>query len=449
MAVNFNNNIIVNITGTAPPVTAAGFGVPLLVASPGSLEVGFTERVRTYEDPDSVANDPDLSASIKAEVAAAYGQNPRVNKIMIGRMDALVAQLSTITLSGAVVLGEVFSVFIDGIQASYTAVNLDTETEVAAGLLAAADIALAALPYSNSSALGVLSIQHDVGTVPFQVDVETDSAACTIVAAVATPATLPRTEMQEILNSSGEWYVLCTQEHGTGFVLDVAAWMQANDRLYIQVVTDPLCVVDSDKSVQAVLKSFNYTRTATIYRVAYTLNIGFSLAVMTLQANPDVGTTTWSYKVLAGFAADNLNSAGQKGFVVANNGNLYIPFYGKAAANPGKLANGEWVDVQLSKDWAKARIEEGLATLLLDYAARNTKIPYTNPGFHTVAAVPEAVLNLGIAAGHFKPGSLKMSIPLAEDATLTDKSNRHFNLGFVIELAGAIYSTTVNGSIIL
>ena len=447
MTATLDNNIVVSISGDAPPVTAAGFGVPLYVPSPGTLAVGFTERTRIYASPSDASGDTDLSASARAALAAAFGQSPRVGSIIVGRMDAGTAQISDITIAGTVLTGEIFTVVVNGTSIVHTAGGTPTPTTVAAALVVLADAAFPA-EFSNGATVGVMDVEHATGSVPFTVEVSTDSAGGTIVASINTAASDPSDEMDLILADNGTWYTLHTEEIGAGFVLDLAAWMESNDRQYITAINAADALTSSTTDVCSALKGLSYSRTSTIYHLDDALCISLSWAAKTLQANPDQTTTTWFGKTLSGHAADSITPTA-KANLQGKNCNVYLTFYGFPTTDKGVLASGEWIDVQLTKDWAKARIEENLANLFLSVANRNSKIPFTDGGIQQVASVVSGVLSQVEGAGHFVSDSSTVTAPLAKDVSPGDLAARSLSLTFVTQLAGAIHNVAVTGSVLL
>lgn len=91
MANNHLDNIIINITLDPAPVTAAGFGVPMIIAD-GSTSSLDGDRIRAYTSLSAVQVDNTagfVSAPMLAAATAAFSQTSSAATIKIGRKDAL------------------------------------------------------------------------------------------------------------------------------------------------------------------------------------------------------------------------------------------------------------------------------------------------------------------------------------------------------------------------
>ncbi len=80
----FDQDVTVQITIGAPSIGQSGFGTPLWATE--EVGVGFTERIRFYTTIEGVNADSDLDPDAKAAATAAFSQNPRVDRIAIGRV---------------------------------------------------------------------------------------------------------------------------------------------------------------------------------------------------------------------------------------------------------------------------------------------------------------------------------------------------------------------------
>ena len=136
---DFLNDLVnVTVTRDTRSVTRVGFGIPLMLAY-FSLASWGTARVRAYADLDEMAADgfaPDDPAYRMAQSAFAQENSP--SQVKIGRRTRAYTQVISLSLVGvAPAVGEVFTLKVDGLTATYTADGTPTRAEACIGLAAA------------------------------------------------------------------------------------------------------------------------------------------------------------------------------------------------------------------------------------------------------------------------------------------------------------------------
>ena len=450
-----DNNIIVNVFSEAPPVTSQGFGTPLFLAAPGTLGAGFTERLRYYASATEVASDlasGDLSQVAADAVNAAIGQNPRASRIGVGRVDALVARVSTLTITyGAD--GDQFTATVNGIVSSYTAVGGDDADAVAAGLAAAMTTDLAAQPLTIGVATNVITITSTDAQAPFTLSSAVTGTG-TIAEADTTPATSPESEVAAIFDEDGSWYAFTGDPAGytDSGILSLAGWAQTNERLFLPQSDTAAIKTATTGHVGAQLKALAYDYTALSYHHDNAEYLALTWAAKTLAANLDAETTAWAYKTLSGVTvatgSDKLTTTNRSN-LQANDVNFYADFFGRGSTWRGNVANGDFIDIRTTKDWTEARMRERLAQVFLDTSNRNSKVPYTDFGIQALDSEVRAVLLIGEDAGHFVAGTGNTSPPAAADVPLSDRQARRVRLEFSAQLAGAIDNAVVTGYVTL
>ena len=123
----------VQISGDAPAITRAGFGVPLIAA----YHTHNTDRVRSYTSLTAMAADGFATSEPAYQMASViFSQQPRVPRIRVGRRATAFAQVIHLTPS-APATGDVYSVEINGQAGSYTAVGGDDIAAVCTALATA------------------------------------------------------------------------------------------------------------------------------------------------------------------------------------------------------------------------------------------------------------------------------------------------------------------------
>jgi len=228
-------------------------------------------------------------------------------------------------------------------------------------------------------------------------------------------------------------------------VEDVSTWVQTQgDKLFLAQTADADILTDTTPNILSVLAGLSNSRTLLAWHLTDLEEMALSWGAYKLSADPDQKVTSWPHVSLAGVAIDDLTST-ERGNILDNNANCYLNLKGAPEAYGGKTVTGIFVDTLLSGDWLKARIEEGIATLLRDVSARNEKVPYTDAGIAQIAAVVRRYLARGEEIGHFRPGSSTVTVPLLSTIDPAIVASRELTISATTILAGAIdQAVTVN-----
>ena len=162
-----------------------------------------------------------------------------------------------------------------------------------------------------------------------------------------------------------------------------------------------------------------------------------------------VGSFTYKNMTLKSVYADESITKAQLDEYHSNNVNAYVHKAGYDVTSEGKLANGEYIDILDAKDWLITQIKYQLQQVLIT----NDKILYTNNGIalleNTVVNVLQDAYNNGMIAED-DDGNPSYSVNFAgrSDTKASDREKRQYMEGkFSFELAGAIHTVTVNGTI--
>ena len=91
----FDQDVTVQITIGAPSIGQSGFGTPMWATF--EVGAGFTERIRFYTTVEGVDADGDLLTAAADALKAALTQNPRVDRVALGRV-ALVSLAADLAL---------------------------------------------------------------------------------------------------------------------------------------------------------------------------------------------------------------------------------------------------------------------------------------------------------------------------------------------------------------
>lgn len=235
-----------------------------------------------------------------------------------------------------------------------------------------------------------------------------------------------------------------------GFVIDAwskteiaaaSVWAEANARMFVAQTADTEVVVtgsaDAASVAQAALRSFT--------TVAFTRDMrgNFGAALMARQFSRDPGSDTWALKVLAGPVGDAL-TASELSFARGKNALTYTATKGTNITLDGKAASGRYLDITRGIEWLKARLQEDLFILLINLE----KLPYTDAGISQVQSVIMRRLLVAESVGLLTAGSSAVFVPTAASALTADKIARVLKgVTFSAQLAGAIHSLTLNGTV--
>ena len=313
------------------------------------------------------ASDPIYKAAL-----AAFSQTPTLAKVYIGRRSA-----SKITLSG------------EQITAKITLSSgevLDIDGTAAQGA--------AALPASLKA-----SASGDTLTLAAAADIAVKPSKGTM----ALTATESYTDaLNEIIKAGGSWYGLVVADRTESVVLEVAAWAEANVKLF-GTATDDVKVLNGAvrTDIAAKLMDRQYFRTFVVFdREAATEFNEAALMAKCFTFYP--GGETWANKRLASITADRL-AEGEYIAASGKNCTTFEMFKSFALTQGGKTAAGEWIDVIRFRDWLHNEMQADVAFALIN---GDGKIPYTDEGITILANAMQKSLQLGVRRGGIAPEEL-------------------------------------------
>jgi len=442
--------IDIDISLSAPAVSRAGFGTPLIGCH--NLPVGFTERIRFYASASDAASDADLTADAKARLTTGFGQSPAPNQIAVGRLDNDQAQIVEFTVTVALVVGD-WTITINGITETYTSLVTDTVTLVAAALagLINANPTLSAI-VTATPALGVCSVEADVAGTAF-----TYSSTAPVggtMTEVETQANLSvATSLDEIMaeNAAG-WYGLCLDTRLTFLAnndLEIertAAWTEANRKLFFAQSASADIITSVSTDVASDLKAATYQRTALIYYSDNAENTDIAWLATFLANDFDQTAPTAAYQTLEGIPTQNLGTTAQNN-LNGKYANYYTTLKGVGATANGLVAANYDIELIVTADWVEARASESVAQLFLDTANSGTRIYYNELGFQQVAGLVFAVLKNGETIGHFNQETSQVVTPKLSAVSASDRSAGILRMEFGTQYSGKVRQVIIRGTV--
>ena len=170
------------------------------------------------------------------------------------------------------------------------------------------------------------------------------------------------------------------------------------------------------------------------------MDVGWSAGWLAFDPDTDSAPGHREVKGVASYSP--LPTDTQKAFLDANNANHGLP-YGPAVffVDPGVNANGRPIYEILTADWFEARLQEDVATLVVNASARGEKIVVDDTGGALVLSLIKKRLAIAIAAGHLVAGSAtQLPITTAD----RDAQRIRFSVQGQFAVSGRVFTFTVN-----
>ncbi len=249
----------------------------------------------------------------------------------------------------------------------------------------------------------------------------------------------------ELAQIHNDWYwlVYAPREHDPADTVELAAWVSGAGKFAVLTNTPG----DAETITAEVQLLSSELETARVYFIAHTDPEKFPDAALVGRMAPlEPGTATFKFKTLVGVPEAEFKLATITGFHEAGI-NTYVRKFGVLQTSEGLVTDGTYADIQLTKDWLKARMEERISRVLFT----NEKIPYDNIGIAQVidpikTTLKEATARNLIARGPDGAGLFEVHAPRREDIDPNDRANRILpDVYWDATLAGAIHEVKVTG----
>ncbi len=376
---SMDNIVVVNVTGSAPPVTQASFDI-IMVAAYHTLP----DRVMTFESPDDVDTaftGAGGNAAIRAACAAAFASSPRVPKVKVGKVSNASTKVFTLAPVAAI-NSKLARIVINDLEADFTTDGTATVQEIVEGLKAAID-ALAITGVTTSEDNTTLTITGAAGTwfhieagpecgneVPFTITETTADAGYAASLAL-------------IQQADSDWFGLVAPDHSDAVINAVGAWALTNKKLYGASTQDTIVATSSTTDIGSDLETASNNLTFLFYHQ----NPGsFPEAAAMGKEFPYTGKEnghgTYMFKILPGIAATTLTST-ERGHLDGKSVNYISAIGGRNIVINGKVSSGSFIDKEAGDIWYKARLQERAFAAITD----GRKIPYEKAGLNILEQV--------------------------------------------------------------
>lgn len=383
--------ISINVLRTLARTTVAGFAGGMRTAQ---LDTAWqADRVASYTSTTDMTDAGIPSTHEVIGFATTFFSAPqRPARLFLGRRIPGVAQIDTVDIDTAD--AGTWTVTIDTVAYSFIASGASTEQEIAEGLRA--QIALGGGAYVLSTVTaGVFTV-----TAQFQGTAFVNGG---IVVPGAGVGTFVNSQANTAAEDIGDCVTACIAEDNESFyaiALDSRDGAEHLDAAAVVATTDKVLVTQSsDVADAAALNALSYSRV--MANVHHDDGEYLDAGILGYIGGRDIdaanGMFTLFAKTLPGVTASTYNDAARTA-IKAVGGNYYIREKGVDSLVPGTSADTENFDVQISIDWAVARLHEAHHRTV---TSAPNKVPASLAGISIVQNALQEVCDTGVTAGHF------------------------------------------------
>lgn len=249
-----------------------------------------------------------------------------------------------------------------------------------------------------------------------------------------------------VQEENNSWYILVADTKVKSNILLIAAWIQAQRKMYAASTEDAdVLETTGDQDVGSRLMDLSYDRTFWVYAKEATTEHP-ECAWVGSQIIEVPGSNTWAFKQASGISVQKL-TATQKTAIENRNGNYFARIAGVAlftgSGNGGKTAQGEWIDTMIGVDWLYARIQE---QVFYRFATKK-KIPMTQAGTVIIESEIRSVLSQGETNGLIAD-SPKYTVTSPNVLAIPEDQRARRVMGdfkFSARLAGAVHKAVIRG----
>jgi hypothetical protein len=444
---DLNNIVQVTISRETQSISQAGFGVPAIIAEfATSKTTPAFDRYREYANITEMGTEGwAIGDAVYDAAVLIFSQNPKVEKIMVGRKDSadaswsaaltaiqvesqdwytftgIASQTSTVVFSADLITGNLIDFTINGTavtQVPWASSHNDTMDDIVTQI--EADI--------TNSSVTLTDVGGDNRTLKIEIFGDTGvESASVVVTGGASQAT--GTVTYDIKDD----------------IKAMAAWAETQTKLFFYSASDSeIKNPSSTDDLAYFMKNTGYDRTISLYHTNAQGDAApawMETAVVGEALPYDPGSQTWAYKTLAGVAAYGLTS-GERTAILDKNCGIYTTTAGVNVTEEGKVASGEYIDIMRGIDWLTARLQEAVFTELVN----KRKIPFTDEGIQLIEGAVKGVLSEAATAGLLIEDSIVVTVPKAADVSTANKLIRNLvDVEFEALLQGAIHTVEING----
>lgn len=250
--------------------------------------------------------------------------------------------------------------------------------------------------------------------------------------------------LDTLILTHNDWYGLLITSRDADDLHTAGTWALGNEKLFIGC-TDSIDALTNRNNIR---EAYLIHDKATDYPEAAWAGLCFP---------QPIGSITWKWKSPTGVVASNFTLT-QLNTIRSNKGQTFSERNGIVYSDEGITTGGEYIDVVMSRDYIKARLEESLFAL----QTRVGKIPFDDTGGAMLESAIREVLRQagkqGIIAKAVSEADKKLSdegeymftvyVPPRSEVPENDRAQRKWSgITFSFTLAGAVHKTQISGII--
>lgn len=252
--------------------------------------------------------------------------------------------------------------------------------------------------------------------------------------------------LNKVQDENNSWYILMADTKVASNVLLIAAWIQAQRKMYATSTSDPeVLLATGDQDIGSRLMDMAYDRTFWLWH-AQAEDEHPEAAWVGSQIIEVPGSNTWAFKQASGISVQKLTPT-QESVLEKKNGSFFSRIAGVAlftgSGGGGKTAQGEWIDTMIGVDWLYARIQE---QVFYRFATKK-KIPMTQAGTVIIESEIRSVLSQGETNGLIAD-SPKYTVTSPNVLSIPEDQRARRVMGdfqFSARLAGAVHKAVIRG----
>jgi len=414
--------VSVVITDQTTAIATASFAIPLVLAT----FTNFSERARTYLSITEVGADFSASSNVYKMAAQAFGQDSVIGapipSLVVGRR-----QVDSVTFTPTVADNTAYTVTLNGVLYTFTSGVGATATTIVTGLKAAIGSPTGITVTGTTTLILTTTVLGTAWSV---------TASTNLVGVNTATETWPNA-LLAVDADNDIWYELTAETQVVAEQEALSDTIQAMDKIYGLSSADVVAPTSGVTDIGYKLNAKNAGRTYGVYSAtAATEFPEIAWAGSQLAVTP--GSNDWDFKRAVGVTRSILSST-----QITNLRNKSWNFFrrkgGVDVFQDGNMFDEKPIDIQISKDWLKARLQEGIYFRIIN----SLKIPMTDAGLLIVENEIRSVLSLAESNGMIDSGWTVQTPPvLSIPASL--RAQRAAGV-FVIQarLQGAIRSVSI------
>lgn len=426
--------VSIAVSGVTPSVP--NFGTPMIP----KFHTVHSDLIRYYTSLDAALVDHP-TGDIADALGIAFGQNPRPERVAVGRLTSPTTM--TVKLTHTLANSTVYSGKINGTPWTFTSDSDATDAEVAAGIVSAINTAVgSAVTASATDTNTKVQIVSDTPGTTFQVT-DLSSSFSDYADLTPLPGTSIATQMAAIRNVSDDWFAVCPIEWGSLVIDAYADFARTANKHCFAVTRDtgPTVTGTSDVASTAVADgqqnlTLVHNRGEEDYK-----NVGIASVALAM----DPGSYTLNCKEILG-CSPVVYTDTEITFLQSKRCNYYITVSGVSVYQEGYASSTtvKFTDLSIFMPFLISKIQANVFTAFRN----NKKVMYTTKGIAMIGTCVKAALDVGVRNGAIDPETIVINLPRVKDADTSDKSDRILRgVSFEAEYIDGIHRAVIRGTL--